>query len=42
MQPGSKDPGCAFSGKRTPVHAEFVSMVTHWLEPLVLVNVYES
>jgi hypothetical protein len=28
--------------KRTPVHAEFVSIVTHRVEPLVLVNVYES
>jgi hypothetical protein len=28
--------------KRTPMHVEFVSIVTHCDEPLVLVKVYES
>jgi hypothetical protein len=28
--------------KRAPVHVEFVSIVTHCVEPVVLVNVYES
>jgi len=28
--------------KRTPMQVEFVSIVTHCVEPVVLVNVYES
>jgi len=40
---GSKLPRyAAVKMKREPTHVEFVSIVTHCVEALVLVNVYES
>ena len=40
---GSKLPRyAAVKMKRTPVHAELVSMFTHCVEVVVLVKVYES
>jgi hypothetical protein len=40
---GSKLPRyAAVKMKRGPVHAAFVSIVTHWVEPVVLVKVYAS
>ena len=40
---GSKLPRyAAVKMERTAMHVVFVSIVTHWLEELVLVNVYES
>ena len=40
---GSKLPRyAAVKMKRTPVHVAFVSIVTHCVEAVVFVNVYES
>jgi hypothetical protein len=43
MLAGSKPPRyAAVKIKRMPVQSELVSTVTHWAEPVVLVNMYES